>query len=118
MEMELTKIENKETLSQLPKVFKDIKDSGLQESSQIHTNTSFIEVNTENRSVNFREDTQASHLPVSLNNIKDLGLDETSNSIQKSPFIEANTEEVSLFHLKEKCVIPVFTKDNEIISYY
>jgi len=32
----------------------------------------------------------------------------------KSPFIEANTESVSLSHLKEKCVIPVFTKDNEI----
>ena len=34
--------------------------------------------------------------------------------IVKSPFIEANTESVSLSHLKEKCVIPVFTKDNEI----
>ena len=34
--------------------------------------------------------------------------------IAKSPFIEANTEGVSLSHLKEKCVIPVFTKDNEI----
>jgi hypothetical protein len=34
--------------------------------------------------------------------------------IVKSPFIEANTESVSLFHLKEKFVIPVFTKDNEI----
>ena len=32
----------------------------------------------------------------------------------KSPFIEANTDSVSLSHLKEKCVIPVFTKDNEI----
>jgi hypothetical protein len=31
-----------------------------------------------------------------------------------SPFIEANTESVSLSHLKEQCVIPVFTKDNEI----
>ncbi len=31
-----------------------------------------------------------------------------------TPFIEANTESVSLSHLKEKCVIPVFTKDNEI----
>lgn len=31
-----------------------------------------------------------------------------------APFIEANTESVSLSHLKEKCVIPVFTKDNEI----
>jgi hypothetical protein len=34
--------------------------------------------------------------------------------IVKSPFIEANTESVSLTHLKEKFVIPVFTKDNEI----
>jgi hypothetical protein len=32
----------------------------------------------------------------------------------KSPFIEANTENISLSHLKEKCVIPVFSKDNEI----
>lgn len=32
----------------------------------------------------------------------------------KSPFIEANTESVSLSHLKQKCVIPVFTRDNEI----
>ncbi|WP_179948691.1 DUF3871 family protein [Flavobacterium sediminis] len=31
-----------------------------------------------------------------------------------SPFIEANTEEVSLSQLKEDCIIPVFTKDNEI----
>ena len=34
--------------------------------------------------------------------------------VAKSPFIEANTEEVSLSHLKEDCIIPVFTKDNEI----
>ncbi|MCO6174443.1 DUF3871 family protein [Flavobacterium sp. NRK F10] len=31
-----------------------------------------------------------------------------------SPFIEANTEEVSLSKLKQDCIIPVFTKDNEI----
>lgn len=30
-----------------------------------------------------------------------------------SPFIEANTESVSLFHLKDDCTIPVFSKDNE-----
>jgi len=29
------------------------------------------------------------------------------------PFIEANTMEVNLSHLKNKCVIPVFSKDNE-----
>lgn len=36
------------------------------------------------------------------------------STYKKSPFIEANTDSVSLSHLKEKCVIPVFTKDNEI----
>ena len=36
-----------------------------------------------------------------------------------SSFIEANTELVSLEHLKEKCIIPVFSKDNETtISHY
>lgn len=29
------------------------------------------------------------------------------------PFIEANTSEISLDHLKNDCVIPVFSKDNE-----
>ncbi|MDE5638715.1 MAG: DUF3871 family protein [Odoribacter sp.] len=30
------------------------------------------------------------------------------------PFIEANTKEVTLQHLKNDCVVPVFSKDNEI----
>lgn len=30
-----------------------------------------------------------------------------------SPFIEANTQEVDLYHLKNDCIIPVFSKDNE-----
>jgi hypothetical protein len=114
MEMELIKIKEEDTLTHILGVSKYIKDPGLQESSQIQTNTSFIEVSTENRSVSFIEDTQVTHLPVILNDIKNPGLDEASSIIQKSPFIEANTEDVSLFHLKEKCVIPVFTKDNEI----
>lgn len=34
-------------------------------------------------------------------------------------FIEANTEKVSLSHLKNDCIIPVFSKDNEsTISHY
>jgi hypothetical protein len=37
-----------------------------------------------------------------------------TKSLQTSPFIEANTESVSLSHLKNSCIIPVFTKDNEI----
>ena len=30
------------------------------------------------------------------------------------PFIEANTKEVTLDHLKDECIIPVFSKDNEV----
>ena len=32
---------------------------------------------------------------------------------QQNPFIEANTKEVSLSSLKNDCIIPVFSKDNE-----
>lgn len=30
------------------------------------------------------------------------------------PFIEANTKAVEMFHLQEDCIIPVFSKDNEV----
>lgn len=46
---------------------------------------------------------------------------EETEVIQKasSSFIEANTIKVSLKHLKEDCIIPVFSKDNEsTISHY
>lgn len=37
----------------------------------------------------------------------------------KSPFIEANTQKVTLQHLKEDCIVPVFAKDGEVtISHY
>lgn len=37
----------------------------------------------------------------------------------KSNFIEANTEKVTLQHLKNECIIPVFSKDNETtLSHY
>ena len=29
-------------------------------------------------------------------------------------FIEANTKEVTMYHLKNDCIVPVFSKDNEI----
>ena len=35
----------------------------------------------------------------------------TTNNNNK--FIEANTQQVSLAHLKNDCIIPVFAKDNE-----
>lgn len=47
-----------------------------------------------------------------------LSMDDISQNLllksNKSPFIEANTKEVSMFHLKHECIIPVFSKDNEI----
>ena len=33
---------------------------------------------------------------------------------KRLPFIEANTKEVTIAHLKDECVVPVFSKDNEI----
>ena len=38
----------------------------------------------------------------------------TPQFTSRLPFIEANTKEVSIQHLKEDCVVPVFSKDNEI----
>ena len=32
----------------------------------------------------------------------------------KKPFIEANTKEATMYHLKNDCIVPVFSKDNEI----
>ena len=31
---------------------------------------------------------------------------------KRLPFIEANTKEVTINHLKDECVVPVFSKDN------
>src|SRR5690554_5661616 len=40
-------------------------------------------------------------------------------STSKNHFIEANTTKVSLSHLKNDCIIPVFSKDNETtISHF
>ena len=33
---------------------------------------------------------------------------------KRSPFIESNTTEVTLDHLRNECIIPVFSKDNEV----
>ena len=41
------------------------------------------------------------------------------NRVSNGNFIEANTEQVSLDHLMNDCIIPVFSKDNEsTISHY
>ena len=38
----------------------------------------------------------------------------SGREVKKLPFIEANTKEVSMEHLKNECIVPVFSKDNEI----
>ena len=38
----------------------------------------------------------------------------SSRRVNKLPFIEANTKEVTIEHLRNDCVVPVFSKDNEI----
>lgn len=38
----------------------------------------------------------------------------TSEAYSSKPFIEANTKAVTMQHLKDECIIPVFSKDNEI----
>ena len=35
-------------------------------------------------------------------------------AVKRLPFIEANTKEVTIEHLKDDCIVPVFSKDNEI----
>lgn len=57
---------------------------------------------------------------IANNNVENMVLShsEVTNTTSNN-FIEANTEKVSLEHLKEKCTIPVFAKDNETtISHF
>ena len=56
-----------------------------------------------------------------INNNTEQMIQEVSTVTKKSTsgFIEANTQKVSLEHLKNDCIIPVFSKDNETtISHY
>ncbi len=57
---------------------------------------------------------QQTQIPINNNNFIPIGIHESNTHTSKTPFIQANSEEISLSYLKEQCVIPVFTKDNEI----
>ncbi|WP_340075833.1 DUF3871 family protein [Leptobacterium sp. I13] len=53
-----------------------------------------------------------------LNSVKTTSIIENNSAssiseYKQKPFIEANTKEVSLRELKQDCIIPVFSKDNE-----
>ena len=41
-------------------------------------------------------------------------IEETATSNKSLHFIEANTQEVTLQHLRNDCITPVFAKDNEL----
>jgi hypothetical protein len=56
---------------------------------------------------------------IATNNSQVIPSTEVISSVSNGAFIEANTEQVTLNHLKNKCIIPVFSKDNEsTISHY
>ena len=94
----------------------------------INTNKSFKDFFFEDRNFNDAEivypskmneildnSTNQVELSSSQDNI-DLASNSPNNlgrSIEVSPFIVANTIEVPLHHLKQDCIIPVFSKDNE-----
>lgn len=94
----------------------------------INTNKSFKDFFFDDRNFNDAEILYPSKmneiLDTSTNQVKlassQDNIDLTSNSpnnlgrpIEVSPFIVANTIEVPLHHLKQDCIIPVFSKDNE-----
>jgi len=54
------------------------------------------------------------HLPGGNKTFQLPGTGVAATPHKKKVFIEANTQEVSLSHLKRNCIIPVFTKDNEV----
>ena len=40
--------------------------------------------------------------------------DSRTQGFNTKPFVEANTKEVTMHHLQSDCVVPVFSKDNEV----
>jgi hypothetical protein len=56
---------------------------------------------------------------IKSNSLSDIVHETEVITTETKPFIEANTIAVSLEHLKQDCIIPVFSKDNEsTISHY
>ncbi len=56
-----------------------------------------------------QEETPSIFLPVPVNTAL-----QTRPRTGTLPFIEANTKEVDIRHLRQDCIIPVFSKDNEV----
>ena len=65
-----------------------------------------------NRPVNHVIDTHAEVIETNVKPTTPISATSTSN--KRTPFVEANTKEVTIQHLTNECVVPVFSKDNEI----
>lgn len=64
-----------------------------------------------NNNVNHVIDT---HAEVIETTVKPTVITASTTSYKRTPFVEANTKEVTIHHLTNECVVPVFSKDNEI----
>lgn len=64
-----------------------------------------------NNNVNHVIDT---HAEVIETTVRPTVITASTTTYRRIPFVEANTKEVTIHHLTNECVVPVFSKDNEI----
>lgn len=61
-----------------------------------------------------RYGTETPTVPITESQVRNIPLLGTNPSPSSRCFIESNTKSVGLAHLKQDCVVPVFSKDNEV----
>jgi len=61
-----------------------------------------------------RYGTETPTVPITESQARNIPLLGTNPSPSSRHFIESNTKSVGLAHLKQDCVVPVFSKDNEV----
>lgn len=90
--------------------YKQIRDMFLDDSDSIEEAEIFYpsKMNEEHKPEHQKE-VQAFLMP----NLEDASTEEVLKESEPKPFIIANTIEVPLHHLKQDCIVPVFSKDNE-----
>ena len=63
--------------------------------------------------MNMKEISENSEKPDTIENVQAFFMSESEQDHPQSPFILANTLDSNLEHLRNACIIPVFSKDNE-----
>lgn len=91
-------------------VYKQIRDMFMDDSDSIEEAEIFYpsKMNEEHKPEPQKE-VQAFLMP----NLEDASTEEVLKESEPKPFIIANTIEVPFHHLKQDCIVPVFSKDNE-----